>query len=66
MKDISDVIHGNVIEIYKDYRGYQGRIQGGQRGLLTLPSPPPQKIFFSVPRSRYSNRAVTLIKQSQY
>ena len=39
----------------------QGQIQGGSKG----PLDPPPKIF-NIPRSRYSNRAVTLIKQSQY
>ena len=34
------------------------RGRGGQKGLLT----PPPKIF-SMPRSRYSNRAVTVVEQ---
>ena len=33
---------------------------GSSRGALDPPK------FFSIPRSRYSNRAVALIKQSQY
>ena len=36
----------------------QGRIQGGSKGALN----PPPKII-SIPRSRYSNRAVTVLEQ---
>ena len=48
------------LNIRGGYRGGGGG-GGGQRGLLT----PPPKVS-SIPRLKYSNRAVTLIKQSEY